>query len=96
MGFFNKTGGENEEVISLINRLSPDILLVGFGMPLQEKWITANFDRLNPHVFFECRCIVPMDIRRRQKSASDPCLQWHGGRMAALYPDIQGLEKIYC
>ncbi len=33
-------------VIDEINRLKPDILLVGFGMPLQEYWIEKNRHRL--------------------------------------------------
>ena len=39
-GYFDKAPGsqENEEVIGRINKLQPDILLVGFGMPLQERW----------------------------------------------------------
>lgn len=50
-GFFKKEGKENEEMIKLINNASPDVLLVGFGMPLQEKWISSNLERLNAKVF---------------------------------------------
>jgi N-acetylglucosaminyldiphosphoundecaprenol N-acetyl-beta-D-mannosaminyltransferase len=35
------------QVIDEINRLSPDLLFVGFGMPLQEFWVTRNRSRLN-------------------------------------------------
>lgn len=47
-GYFDKTPGspENEAVIADINRSRPDILLVGFGMPLQERWLSENRDRL--------------------------------------------------
>ncbi|MHC1784030.1 MAG: WecB/TagA/CpsF family glycosyltransferase [Anaerolineaceae bacterium] len=43
-GYFLKdqVSFENQEVISKINQSKPDILLVGFGMPLQEKWIDEN------------------------------------------------------
>lgn len=46
-GFFKKDGKENDKVIERINELSPDILIVGFGMPLQEKWILENREKLN-------------------------------------------------
>ncbi len=34
------------EVIDAINATKPDLLLVGFGNPLQERWITANRERI--------------------------------------------------
>jgi len=47
-GYFDKTPGssENEYVIQVINQYKPNILLVGFGMPLQERWLMENWDRL--------------------------------------------------
>jgi N-acetylglucosaminyldiphosphoundecaprenol N-acetyl-beta-D-mannosaminyltransferase len=36
-GYFKKEGPENEAVIKEINSKKPDILIVGFGMPLQVK-----------------------------------------------------------
>jgi N-acetylglucosaminyldiphosphoundecaprenol N-acetyl-beta-D-mannosaminyltransferase len=38
-GFFDKymMSSENQEVLAMINALRPDILVVGFGMPTQEK-----------------------------------------------------------
>ncbi|MFQ5530452.1 MAG: WecB/TagA/CpsF family glycosyltransferase [Gemmatimonadota bacterium] len=51
-GYFDKQGPENEAVIELINDLRPQLLLVGFGMPLQELWISANLDRLSVNVAF--------------------------------------------
>lgn len=50
-GYFDFQGPENEAVLSEINRLKPHILVVGFGMPLQEKWLQAHWHRLNVHVF---------------------------------------------
>lgn len=38
---------EENTVIETINRLKPDILLVGFGVPKQEFWIHQNMYRLN-------------------------------------------------
>lgn len=36
-----------ESVIEDINKKSPDILMVGMGVPLQEKFLDNNFKRLN-------------------------------------------------
>ena len=47
-GFFDRTAGspENEAVIREVNAVKPDILVVGFGMPLQEYWLMENGDRI--------------------------------------------------
>jgi len=50
-GFFNKVNEENTEVVNLINKFNPDIIIVGFGMPSQEKWIDVNKHKLNANVF---------------------------------------------
>jgi len=51
-GYFDRTPGgpENEAVVREINAASPDILLVGFGMPLQERWLMQNWDRIDAAV----------------------------------------------
>jgi N-acetylglucosaminyldiphosphoundecaprenol N-acetyl-beta-D-mannosaminyltransferase len=50
-GYFNKNGVENDAMIEQINQFKPDILYIGFGMPLQEKWILENIDRIETRVF---------------------------------------------
>ena len=50
-GYFHKSGIENEYVVDEINQFQPDVLYVGFGMPLQERWIIDNFDSINAKVF---------------------------------------------
>lgn len=49
-GYFDREGPQNEAVVAEINRLSPDVLLVCFGMPLQEKWVRDNASRLATHI----------------------------------------------
>lgn len=49
-GYLNQT--INEKVLTQINSLSPDILLVGMGNPLQEKWIHHHSKLLNTKFFF--------------------------------------------
>lgn len=41
---------ENAEVIQWIEHQKPDVLLVGMGMPRQERWLQQNFDALPPCV----------------------------------------------
>ena len=50
-GYFDKSGVENQKVIERINRFKPDILYIGFGMPLQEQWIQDNIDLIDAKVF---------------------------------------------
>jgi N-acetylglucosaminyldiphosphoundecaprenol N-acetyl-beta-D-mannosaminyltransferase len=47
-GFFTKTAGhpENETVLNQIAASRPDVLFVGMGMPLQERWLCENWERL--------------------------------------------------
>jgi N-acetylglucosaminyldiphosphoundecaprenol N-acetyl-beta-D-mannosaminyltransferase len=49
-GYFAKEGEENSKVVEEINLRSPDVLFVGFGMPLQEYWIEENKGSLNTGV----------------------------------------------
>lgn len=48
-GYFNKV--QEKEIIQEINKLLPDFLLVGLGLPKQEKWIEKNFKKLKATVF---------------------------------------------
>lgn len=41
---------ENEQILSLINRAQPDIVLVGLGVPKQELWMQENRAKLNVSV----------------------------------------------
>lgn len=50
-GYFAKTGPENDQVIAQINAFHPDILYIGFGMPLQERWIIENRGQVQARVF---------------------------------------------
>ncbi|MEX2092862.1 MAG: WecB/TagA/CpsF family glycosyltransferase, partial [Pirellulales bacterium] len=50
-GYFKKTGEETEQVIAAINQARPDILVLGFGMPVQEKWLRDNWNNVEAHVF---------------------------------------------
>lgn len=45
---------ENQAIIQRINDFAPHILLVGMGMPIQERWIVENAARLNALVIHRC------------------------------------------
>jgi len=51
-GYFDHAAGspENAAVVREINAAAPDILLVGLGMLLQERWLMENGERLNARV----------------------------------------------
>ncbi len=55
-GYFNKKSDspENLNVIERINSAKPDVLLVGFGMPIQELWIRENYERIETKCIFSC------------------------------------------
>lgn len=80
-GFFDKSPGhpENEAVVAQINAAQPDILLVGFGVPTQEKWLKENWPRLNARVgmsvggLFE---VLAGDFKRGPKWMTDHYLEW--------------------
>lgn len=80
-GFFAKDGPENDAVIERINASGAVHLLVGFGMPLQERWIEANAARLRVKVFLPVgalfRWYIGVDARA-PKWMTDNGLEWLG------------------
>jgi N-acetylglucosaminyldiphosphoundecaprenol N-acetyl-beta-D-mannosaminyltransferase len=51
-GYYQKNGAVNDQVLDLIHKAKPNILFVGFGMPMQEEWIEHNMERLQTNVIF--------------------------------------------
>lgn len=47
---FVKDSHVNEQVVEKIKKNKPNILILGMGMPLQEKWLKENFDNLEFNV----------------------------------------------
>jgi len=93
-GYFDKTGPENERVIRVINRFKPDILYVGFGMPLQERWIVDNFHRVDAGVFLPlgaCLDFYTDSIRRGPRWMTDHGFEW----LARLIIEPRRLWKRY-
>jgi N-acetylglucosaminyldiphosphoundecaprenol N-acetyl-beta-D-mannosaminyltransferase len=48
-GYFDHSAGspQSEKVVDDLNAAVPDILLVGLGMPLQERWLMENRERID-------------------------------------------------
>ena len=65
-GYFDHSAGsaENEAVLEEINATAPDILLVGLGMPLQERWLTQNRHRLDARVALSGGAVFDYASRR--------------------------------
>jgi len=80
-GFFDKSGPDNDAVIDRINASGAVHLLVGFGMPLQERWIEANRHRLAVKVAFSMGALFRWYAgyeKRPAKWLTDHGLEWMG------------------
>lgn len=78
-GYFDKSNTENEAVIDKINQFKPGILYVGFGMPLQERWILDNINRIEARVFLPlgaCLDFYTDSIYRGPRWMTDMGLEW--------------------
>ncbi len=80
-GYFHKAvdDHENAAVIEMINTLHPDLLLVGFGMPLQEKWLEENWAILNVQIAITCGALFEYlsgNLHRGPKWMTDHYLEW--------------------
>lgn len=82
-GYFEKSMDsiDNQAVVDEINRLRPDILLVGMGMPLQERWLDENWEQLEVHVGLTAGAAfdyVSGRLRRPPRFLTDHGLEWLG------------------
>jgi len=78
LGFEN----DDEEVArinAMINEVHPDILIVCFGCPKQEKWIYENYQKYNATVSIIAGATVDFlagNVKRAPKWMSDYGLEW--------------------
>ncbi len=80
-GFFDHAPGsiENEAVLSAINAVRPDLLLVNMGMPRQEAWLAENWHRLDVRVAMTAGALVDHvagHVRRPPAWVADAGLEW--------------------
>lgn len=82
-GYFDQTPGspENEAVIAQINQFKPNILMLGMGMPLQERWLMENWPRLDANIALTGGAVfdyVSGDLKRAPRWMTDHGLEWLG------------------
>lgn len=82
-GYFDKSphSTENEQVLARIDDAEPDILIVGFGMPIQEAWLRDNWPRLNTHIAIAGGAIfdfISGELKRAPGWMNDHGLEWLG------------------
>jgi len=80
-GYFDKTPGssEDEAIVAQINASQPDILLVGFGMPAQERWLAENWEHLGAQVAITCGALfeyIAGDLPRGPRWMTEHYLEW--------------------
>jgi N-acetylglucosaminyldiphosphoundecaprenol N-acetyl-beta-D-mannosaminyltransferase len=82
-GYFDKTpdSEENQVVLDLIQSAAPDMLWIGFGMPLQAQWIQDNFDQISAHVIFTVGAAFDYlsgTLKRAPTWMTDHSMEWFG------------------
>lgn len=82
-GYFDQTAGSaaNEAVIAGINDARPNILVLGMGMPLQEKWLMENWSRIEANVALTGGAVfdyVSGTLQRAPAWMTDNHLEWLG------------------
>lgn len=95
-GYFDPTysSRENRRVVEDISAASPDLLLVGMGMPLQEQWILDNRYDLRARVALNCGAAldyVSGELKRGPKLLTDNGFEW----LARLAIEPERLWKRY-
>ncbi|NEO98665.1 MAG: WecB/TagA/CpsF family glycosyltransferase [Symploca sp. SIO2E9] len=78
-GYFEKLGTENDAIIDKINQFKPGVLYVGFGMPLQERWILENKERIEARVFLPlgaCLDFYTDTVYRGPRWMTDRGFEW--------------------
>lgn len=95
-GYFDRTTNapENEAVLGEINAARPDVLLLGFGMPLQERWLMQNWDRMDVRVALTGGAAfdyISGELRRGPRLLTDNGFEW----LARLFIEPRRLWRRY-
>lgn len=82
-GFFDKAPNslENNSIVLDINAKKPNILVLGFGMPLQERWLLENWDNLDANIAITAGAIFDYlsgEIRRAPHQMTNYGFEWLG------------------
>lgn len=93
-GHFDKFGEKNNSVIQKINSFKPGVLYIGFGMPLQERWLLDNLDHIEANVFLPlgaCLDFYTHTVYRGPQWMTDNGFEW----LARLGTEPQRLWERY-
>lgn len=88
-GYFDKAN--SSQVITLVNSLQVDILFVGFGNPLQEKWVYHHFSELKVSTIMTCGGLFDYyanNVKRAPVFMQKVGLEW-------LFRFIQEPKRLY-
>lgn len=82
-GYFDMSvnADDNRSVLADVNAARPDILMVGFGMPLQERWIAANRHAIDAPVVLSAGAAfdyVSGALRRPPRWMTSTGFEWLG------------------
>jgi N-acetylglucosaminyldiphosphoundecaprenol N-acetyl-beta-D-mannosaminyltransferase len=82
-GYFNhrKYSHENKSLLATVKQAHPNILIVGFGMPLQEQWISENWECLDVNVALPVGAMIDYvagEVIRAPRWITDHGLEWLG------------------
>ncbi len=93
-GYIDKRGPQTDAVVDQINESGADIVLVGFGTPLQERWIAEHRDRLDAPVVWALGATA--DFLSGHVSRGPALLHQHGAEwLARLLVDPRRLWRRY-
>lgn len=82
-GYFDKkpSSAANQKVLQQVNAARPDILIVGFGMPMQEHWLMDNWAALDVGVALTVGGVFDLlagTLPRPPRWMTDHGLEWLG------------------
>lgn len=74
-------GAESDSIVNQINDFQTKILVLGMGMPLQERWIIEKLDKLNVNILLPAGAVfdyVSGEIYRFPRWMTDHGFEWFG------------------
>lgn len=89
-GYFNKIE-ESNKIIDCINSRNIQILFVGLGNPVQEKWVKNNFDALKVNTIITCGGLFDYYSNNVKRAP----LLWQKTGFEWLYRLVQEPRRLY-
>lgn len=82
-GYFDKNpeSHENKNILQQINHAKPNILVLGFGMPIQERWLMENWEQLEVNIALAGGAVFDYlsgELRRAPRWMTEHGMEWLG------------------